>query len=66
MEIVLFTTHCPRCAVVELKLKEKKITYKECQDVNEMKKLGITSAPYLLVGDKLFGFADAINWIRGQ
>ena len=66
MEVILFTTHCPRCRVLTLKLEEKKIKYTECTDVDEMIKLGITSAPYLMVDGKLYDFSQAIAWIKEQ
>jgi len=66
MEVILFTTHCPRCRVLTLKLEEKKIKCTECTDVDEMIKLGITSTPYLMVGGKLYDFSQAIAWIKEQ
>ena len=64
MQIIMYTTHCPRCRVVEMKLKQKNIDYIECADIDEMKKLGIVSAPYLKIDDKLFNFSEAVAWIN--
>ena len=66
MEVKLFTTDCPRCKVLEAKLKEKGINYSEHTDLGEMIQLGITSAPYLMIDKDLFDFSDAINWIKEQ
>lgn len=64
MEIILYSTHCPRCNIIATKLKQKKLNYTEVTDVEEMKKLGITSAPYLSVDGKLMDFSEANNWIN--
>lgn len=60
MEIILYSTHCPVCRGVEMKLKAKKVPYKECTDEEEMKKLGISSAPVLSVNGEL-KFGKDIN-----
>ena len=64
MEIILYSTHCPRCNIIATKLKQKKLNYTEVTDVEEMKKLGNTSAPYLSVDGKLMDFSEANNWIN--
>ena len=37
MSVVLFSTHCPRCNVLEKKLQQKNISYEEVNDVEIMK-----------------------------
>lgn len=64
MEITLYTTHCPRCTILEKKLNEKKLSFNTFEDVNEMIKLGFTTVPILKVDDILFNFSDAIKWIN--
>lgn len=66
MEVTFYSTHCPRCKILETKLKQKNIQYTEVNDVDEMLKLGLKSAPALKVGDELFDFMGAINWIKTQ
>lgn len=61
--ITLYTTHCPKCKVIEKKLAQKKIEYIEVSDIEEMKKLGFTSAPVLEVDGKILNFGDANRWI---
>ena len=41
MNIVLYTTHCPKCKVLEQKLKDKKVEYCICEDIDKMARLGI-------------------------
>ena len=40
MKIVLFSTKCPRCNVLEKKLQQKNISYEEVNDVEIMKEKG--------------------------
>ena len=37
MNITLYTTHCPRCVVLESKLKQKDIKYTSCEDIDIMR-----------------------------
>lgn len=64
--VIMYTTHCPRCKVLATKLKEKGIDYVENTNVEDMKKLGITSAPVLEVNKELYTFIEAINWVKEQ
>lgn len=66
MEIILYTTHCPKCKVVEFKLKQKNIAYTECEDIQKMRDLNITSAPVLSVDGNLYEFTQAVEWIRNK
>lgn len=62
--IILYSTHCPKCNILASKLKAKNIDYIENNDVEEMKKLGMQSAPYLSVNGDLLDFAKANKWIN--
>ena len=64
MEIILYSTHCPRCTVLEAKLKQKNIEYQEINNVDEMLKLGIQSVPQLKVDGKLMDFSEAVKWVN--
>lgn len=64
--IVLYTTGCPRCHVLETKLKQKNVEYAECNDVQEMEKKGISSVPYLSVDGELMDFGTAVRWVNEQ
>lgn len=64
MEVVLYTTHCPRCNVLAEKLKRANITYSISEDVDEMIDAGLHSAPALKIDDgPLMNFTEAIQWI---
>lgn len=66
MEVIFYSTHCPRCKVLEVKLKQTNIEYSEINDIDEMTKLGLTSAPALKVDGKLMDFKAAIDWLRSK
>lgn len=63
-EIVLYSTNCPKCAILEGKLREKSIEFAVNTDVDEMLKLGMQSAPALKINDELLGFVDAVKWVN--
>lgn len=62
--VILYSTGCPKCRILETKLNEKDIEYKKNTDIEEMKELGFVSAPILVVDDKTLNFGDAIRWIK--
>ena len=64
--IILYTTGCPRCHVLETKLKQKNIEYVECNDVEEMEKKDIGSVPCLDVDGDLMDFGNAVKWVNEQ
>ena len=33
MNVILYSTHCPKCCVLEKKLKQKNISYDEVNDI---------------------------------
>ena len=66
MMITLYTTHCPRCKVLETKLKNKGLDYSVVDDVNEITNLGILTVPVLNVDDVFYQFKEANDWINKQ
>ena len=64
--VVFYSTHCPKCSVLEKKLKQANIEYTEINDVRTMLAKGMTSAPNLEVDGKLMGFTESIEWINSQ
>ena len=64
MNITLYTTHCPRCVVLESKLKQKNIKYTSCEDIDFMTEKGFMQAPMLEVDDKVMDFKTANDWIN--
>ncbi len=67
MKIILYTIDCPKCKVLEKKMKLKGIEFEACHDVEEMRKLGITSAPQVRIdGGPLMDFKETNMWINQQ
>ena len=64
MKVILYTTHCPRCHVLERKLSEKGIEYDEVDDIDKMLSMGLDSAPMLDVDGKVMNYTEAIEWIK--
>lgn len=64
LELILYTTDCPKCKILEQKLKEKNLKFSIISDVEEMKKEGILSAPYLKVNGELRPFYSAITYVN--
>ena len=64
--ITLYTTHCPKCRVLEAKLAQKGIEYQENTDIDYMSSLGIMSVPVLEVDGELLDFTTANNWINNK
>jgi glutaredoxin-related protein len=62
--VILWSTHCPRCKVLELKLKQKNINYEENTSVEEMTARGFKEAPKLEVDGVVMDFKQAVDWIK--
>ena len=61
----LYSTDCPKCKVLETKLKQKNIDYEVCTDIEKMKSLKIMSAPILEMDDgNRLNFTDAVKWVN--
>ena len=64
--VILYSTGCPKCAVLKQKLEKAHIQYAENTDLAEMQKIGLKAAPALVTDDGLLGFGDAVRWISGK
>ena len=64
--IVLYTTGCPKCKVLESKLASKSIQYSTVADTNLMLSKGLNFLPVLEVDGELLDFSRAIKWINEQ
>ena len=66
MNVVLYSTHCPRCNVLEKKLKQKNIDYREVNDVETMKEKGYLTVPILEVNGTSMDFKIANDWFNNN
>ena len=65
-KIIFYSTHCPRCLIIEKKLKAKGIQYEENNDVQVMQDKGLEMAPALEIDGKIMNFKEAVDWINGR
>lgn len=66
MKVVLYTTHCPKCMVLEKKLASKNISYEEVADTDLMISKGFDMMPVLEVDGNVMDFKKANTWINEQ
>ena len=63
---VLYSTNCPRCAVLERKMDQLGIEFEKRTSIDEMLALGMTTAPMLKVDEELLDFNAANEWLNHQ
>lgn len=65
MNIVVYSTHCPQCKVLEKKLQMAGIEFTICDDMDKMNEMSMKSAPGLQVdGGPVMNFKDAMTWLK--
>ena len=62
--ITLYSTGCPKCKVLIMKLNKKGVQYVINNNVDEMLEKGLLSAPYLEVDGTMYNFTEANTWIN--
>lgn len=65
-KIVLHSTGCPQCVVLEKKLTAKGIEFTKNTDKEQMLSMNFTRVPILEVDGKQMDFAAANKWINEQ
>ena len=63
-DLTLYTTHSPKCSVLEKKLIAKGLSFTTCDNTEQMQQLNIDAVPVLAVNDRLLSFQDAVNYIN--
>jgi glutaredoxin len=64
--VILYSTGCPKCKILQEKLDEHNIHYTYCNDMPAMRLLKIMSVPVLSVNGELMLFAEAIEWVNKE
>lgn len=66
MNVVLYTIDCPKCIVLEKKLKQKDISFAKISDKETLitKGLGDAHFPILEVDGVTMEYGTAIEWIK--
>ena len=66
--VTIFTTGCPKCKILEAKLKEKNIKYEEVTNVDEMTAMGLKQVPWLRIETtetaEMLNFEQAVKWVN--
>lgn len=65
MGIVLYSTNCPKCKVLETKMTNLGIDFQVFNNIDDIIKLGFQQAP--MVKDeqgKIMNFSEAIKWLK--
>ncbi len=64
MNVILYSTGCPKCKILEKKLNEKNVTYTNVSDVETMLSMGLSTVPMLEVDGDMMKFSDAIKFVN--
>ncbi len=65
MKVILYSTHCPKCIILQKKLDMAKVNYDTVEDVDEIVKTGMLSVPLLKVDDgDIMDFPTAVKWVN--
>ena len=65
-KVILYEHGCPKCKILKMKLDQKGIVYETVNDVEIMKAKGFSEAPKLEVENVIYGFKEAVEWIKEQ
>lgn len=66
MSIVLYSTNCPKCKVLEKKLDSIGVDYTIVTNEDLMISKGFSSAPMLEVDGNIMDFGNAVRWAKEQ
>jgi len=66
MDVILYSTNCPKCKVLENKLNSIGVDYTIVTDEDLMISKGFSSAPMLEVDGNIMDFGNAVRWAKEQ
>lgn len=66
MKVVLYSTGCPKCHILETKLKQKNIDFILVNDIELMVAKGFDLMPVLEVDGEIMDFVQANDWINNM
>ena len=62
--ITVYTTHCPRCKILEKTLASHGVDYVAVEDVDTIVAKGFQMVPMMEVDGKVLDFKEAMFWIK--
>lgn len=65
-DVIFYTIGCPKCNILETKLKEKNISFTTVSDEKDLiaKGFGDKTFPLLEVNGNIMGFSQAVKWVN--
>ena len=66
MNVILYSTGCPQCKVLEQKLKDAGIDFEVSDEIDKIVEMGFMTAPVLEVDEKYMNLQAAFQWVGGQ
>ena len=64
MVITLYSTGCPKCQILEKRLKKNNIDFVISNDVDVLIEKGFQSAPVMAVGKLFYDYSSAMNLLK--
>ena len=64
--VVLYSTGCPNCIVLEKKMVREGIDFSLSNDIDKLIEKGYQSAPILEVDGNFMEYKQAIDWIKNR
>ena len=64
MKVKLYTTHCPKCKILEERLNAKKVKYEVIDNIEELQKMNFKSVPNLEIDGKIYNYLDSIRYLN--
>ena len=69
--IDFYSTDCPKCKILKMKLTEKNIAVNEVREMpvvlEKAKEFNVLEAPFLVINNStVLTFAEALNWIKEE
>ena len=62
--MILYSTDCPLCKTLEMKLKHAGVPYTKITDTDEMEALGFQSVPMMYSCGKYMNFSEAMDYLN--
>ena len=64
MQVILYSTGCPKCNVLKAKLDNKNIKYDVVSNVDIIMSKGISTVHVLEIDGQLLEFKKAVDWVN--